>query len=297
MSRTFSRDAVRRVLRITEKQLKAWERQNLVRPATLYGFRELLALRTLIHLRAHRVPPQQIRRAILALTRKLRGVEDPLTELRLYADGKKIRVELEGRAMDAESGQLLLNFDRGELNRLLEFRVKETPQTVHDLRQEAEHWFQRGLDLEASGAPAQEVIEAYRKAIDFDPHSAGALVNLGTVYFNARNLTEAERYYQQATEADPEYALAHFDLANLFDERGDRVRAMEHYLAAIRISPTYADAHYNVALLYQASGQPMKAVGHWLTYLKLDSSSQWAAIARRELNKLRDATVVRGFRG
>ena len=137
MSQTFSRAAARRVLQITERQLKAWERQNLVRPATLYGFRELLALRTLIHLRAHRVPPQQIRRAILALTRKLRGVEDPLTELRLYADGKKIRVELEGRAMDAESGQLLLNFDRGELNRLLEFRVKETPQTVRDLRQEA----------------------------------------------------------------------------------------------------------------------------------------------------------------
>ncbi len=297
MSQTFSREAARRVLHITERQLKAWERQNLVRPATLYGFRELLALRTLIHLRAHRVPPQQIRRAILALTRKLRGVVDPLTELRLYADGKKIRVELEGRAMDAESGQLLLNFDRGELNRLLEFRVKETPRTVRDLRQEAEHWFQRGLDLEAGGAPVEEVIEAYQKAIEFDPHSAGALVNLGTVYFNARDFAEAERYYQQATEVDPEYALAHFDLANLFDERGDRVRAMEHYLAAIRISPTYADAHYNAALLYQASNQPMKAVSHWLTYLKLDPSSQWATIARRELNKLRDATVVQGSRG
>jgi len=30
--------------------------------------------------------------------------------------------------------------------------------------------------------------------------------------------------------------------------------------------------------------------------LKLDPSSQWAMIARRELNKLRDATVVRGSR-
>ena len=296
MSQTFSREAALRVLRITEKQLRTWERQNLVRPATSYGFRELVALRTLIDLRAHRVPPQQIRRAILALTRKLRGVEDPLTELRLYADGRKIRVELEGRAMDAESGQLLLNFDQSELKRLLEFRVKETPRTVRDLRQEAEHWFQRGLDLEASGAPVEEVIEAYKKAIEFDPRSAGALVNLGTVYFNARNLAQAERYYQQATEVDPEYALAHFDLANLFDERGERARAMEHYLAAIRISPAYADAHYNAALLYQASNQPMKAVSHWMTYLKLDPSSQWATFARRELNKLRDATVVRGSR-
>jgi tetratricopeptide (TPR) repeat protein len=297
MTQTFSREATRRLLRISEKQLKRWEQQKLVQPAAAYGFRELVALRTLIKLRASHVPPQQIRRAILALTRKLRGVQDPLTELKLYADGKKIRVELEGRAMDAESGQLLLNFNHGELNRLLEFRAKESPRAERDLRLEAEHWFQRGLDMEAAGAPAKEVIEAYQKAVELDPHSAGALVNLGTIYFNARNFVQAEQYYQRATEVDPDYALAHFDLANLFDERGDRTRALEHYLAAIRIAPNYADAHYNIALLYQGANQPMKAVSHWTTYVKLDPSSQWAAIARRELDKLRDAAVVRGSRG
>jgi len=77
-------------------------------------------------------------------------------------------------------------------------------------------------------------------------------------------------------------------------ERGDRARAMEHSLTAIRISPTYADAHYNVALLYQAANQTMKAVRHWTTYLKLDPTSQWAAVARRELTRLRDATLVHG---
>lgn len=294
MSQVYSRDAARRLLQISERQLKSWEQQSLLRPATQYGFRELVALRTLAHLRAQRVPPAQIRRAIAALGRKLRGVEDPLQELRLYADGKKVRVELEGRAMEAESGQMLFNFDRGELNRLLEFRAKENPRAARDQRQEAEHWFQQGLDLEAKGAPAKEIIAAYEKAIELDPHSTGALVNLGTVHFNTRNLAKAEQYYRQATEVDPGYALAHFDLGNLFDERGDRARAMEHYLTAIRISPTYADAHYNVALLYQASNQTMKAVGHWTTYLKLDPTSQWAAIARRELTKLRDATLVRG---
>jgi tetratricopeptide (TPR) repeat protein len=296
MSQTFSREAARRLLRISEKQLKSWEQQKLVHPAAEYGFRELLALRTLIKLRANRVPPQTIRRVIQALIKKLRGVKDPLTELSLYADGKRIRVELEGRAMEAESGQLLLNFKQGELNRLLEFRAKESPRAERDLRQEAEHWFQRGLDLEAAGAPSKEVVAAYLKAVELDPHSAGALVNLGTIYFNARNFTLAERFYRQATEVDPNYALAHFDLANLFDERGDRKRALEHYLAALKIAPAYADAHYNVALLYQGDNQPMKAVSHWLAYVKLDPSSQWATIARRELNKLRDATVVRGSR-
>ncbi len=69
---------------------------------------------------------------------------------------------------------------------------------------------------------------------------------------------------------------------------------MEHYQAALEIAPTYADAHYNLALLYQGSNQMMKALRHWTEYLKLDPSSHWSTIARRELSKLRKAAVVTG---
>ena len=196
--------------------------------------------------------------------------------------------------MEAESGQLLLNFDAVELKRLLEFRKPEAVNADQVKRAAAEHWFQRGLELEQTGAPLAEVVEAYQKAVELDPTSAGALVNLGTIQFNARNWKDAERYYLEALKADPQYALAHFDLANLYDERGNRVQALEHYQAAIEISPTYADAHYNLALLYQGSNQMMNAVRHWTEYLKLDPSSHWSSIARRELSKLRKAAVVSG---
>jgi tetratricopeptide (TPR) repeat protein len=295
-SQAYSRDETRRLLGISARQLKSWEEQKLIAATGSYGFRELLALRTLLKLRSNRVAPLQIRRALTALRVKLRHIENPLTDLRLYADGKKIRVEVDGRAMEAESGQLILNFDEAELSRLLKFPVKDPGSAERERRHEAERWFQRGIELEQTGAPAEEVIDAYQKALDLDPKSAGALVNLGTVYFNTRRWQDAERYYLKALEVDPEYALAHFDLANLYDERGDRARALEHYEAALRISPTYADAHYNLALLYQSANQPMKAVRHWTTYLKLDPSSHWSAIARRELTKLREATVLPGSR-
>lgn len=290
----YSRTETRRLLKITERQLKSWERQKLLPASETYGFKELLALRTLLKLRAARVASSQIRRALTALGVKLRGIHDPLTQLKIYADGKRIRVDIEGRAMEAESGQLLLDFDRVELKRLLEFRAPEQLSADRTRRAAAEHWFQRGLELEQTGAPLEEIIEAYQKAVELDPTSAGALVNLGTIQFNARDFKEAERYYLEALEADPRYALAHFDLANLYDERGDRMRALEHYQSALEISPTYADAHYNVALLFQASNQPMKAVRHWTEYLKLDPSSHWSSIARRELSKLRKAAVVSG---
>ena len=164
----------------------------------------------------------------------------------------------------------------------------------HKSRLAAEQWFEKGLELEQTGAPMEEIIEAYRKASEIDPTSAGALVNLGTVHFNARNWREAERHYRKALEVDPHYALAYFNLGNLYDEKGERSEALAHYLSALRYQPNYADAHYNVALLYQSTGQPLKALGHWKLYLKLDPNSSWAVIARRELAKIKESTIVRG---
>jgi tetratricopeptide (TPR) repeat protein len=290
----YSRDQARRLADITERQLRSWERQKLVSPSDSYAFPQLVALRTLAKLKKSRLPAAQIRRTLAALTRQIRGIQDPLTQLKIYADGRKIRVELEGRAMEAESGQLLLDFDPADLKRLVEFHAKKSPDAERDRRAAAERWFQRGLELEQTGSPIEEIVDAYRKALELDPRSTGALVNLGTIYFNARNWKEAERYYTTALDVDPQYALAHFDLANLYDERGERAKALEHYLAALRVSPNYADAHYNIALVYQGSNQPMKAARHWAAYLKLDPSSQWATLARRELAKLREATVVGG---
>jgi tetratricopeptide (TPR) repeat protein len=293
----YTREEVQRLVGISERQLKSWEDQKLIAHHAVYTFLELLALRTLVKLRGDRVPLLQIKRALTALSKKLRHIENPLTELKLFADGKKVRVEIDGKAMDAESGQLLLNFDQVELRRLLAFPAKDPAAEERERRATAERWFQRGLELEQTGSPIETVMEAYQKAIELDPNSAGALVNLGTIHFNGRDYPRAKTFYEKALEVDPEYALAHFDLANLYDERGDRPKAVEHYQAALRIAPNYADAHYNLALLFQGSNQTMRAVQHWSSYLKLDPASHWANIARRELAKLRAATVLPGSRG
>ena len=144
----YSRDEARRLLGISERQLKSWENQKLVAPTLEYGFRELLALRTLVKLRQNKVATLQIKSALAALRDKLRHIENPLTELKLYTDGKKIRVEVGGNTMDAESGQLLLNFDQVELSRLLEFPGKDPAPAERDQRLVAELWFHRGLELE-----------------------------------------------------------------------------------------------------------------------------------------------------
>jgi len=294
----YSREEVRRLLDISPSLLRSWERQKFVSSSGSFGFSDLLALRTLLGLRKSKIAPALIRQALEALRKRLSDIHNPLQELKIYSHGKKIQVLFEGQRMEPISGQLLLDFDAAEIKKLLSFPEQAAKEKgageKQKSRREAEHWFEKGLELEQTGAPMDQIIEAYQKAAEIDRTSAGALVNLGTVYFNARDWREAERHYRKALEVDPQYALAHFNLGNLFDERGHRSEALSHYLSALQIHPNYADAHYNVALLYQSTGQALKAVHHWKLYLKLDPSSSWATIARRELAKLKDTTIVHG---
>ena len=122
------------------------------------------------------------------------------------------------------------------------------------------------------------------------------MVNLGTIFFHQRKWQKAEAQYLAAIAVDPEYALAAFNLGNLYDERGQRDLALKHYEDALRINPRYGDAHYNLALLFQTEGSAMNAVKHWNAYLKLDPQSDWARVARRELDKLKKSMTSHGLR-
>jgi tetratricopeptide (TPR) repeat protein len=269
--------------------LRNWERKSLLPAVESYSFSDLIAIRTIAELRSKGFRSRQIAEAVESLRRKLAGVKQPLSELRILSNGKKIAVRVAGQQMDAMSGQILINFDASELGDIRAF--PERKRTVNRLR-EAEAWFQKGLDLEETGAPADQVIEAYQKAIELNPGAAGALVNLGTIYYRDRRFDEAEQHYKNALTADPGYPLAEFNLGNLYDEQGRLREAFDHYRRALALNPQYADAHFNLALLCERTGEMLKAVHHWKCYLKLDRSGPWAEIAQRQLDRLRKATVI-----
>lgn len=293
----FSRDEARRIFKVSERQLRSWETQGLLSEREHFTLTDLVALRTLVSLRKNKVAPATVKRAVQALREKMRDGADPLTQFRIYSEGSRVRVDIEGATMEPVSGQLLLNFGEADLKKLLAFpgsRGETDDERRQKQRAEAELLFEKGLSLERAGAPAADTITLYEHAIQLDPACTGALVNLGTIYFNTRRFDKAEELYRRAIEADPQYALAHFNLANLYDERGRRQQALEHYRIALEINPQYGDAHYNLALLYQTMGETMNAVRHWQTYLKIDPGSSWSEIARKELEKLKNATIVRG---
>ena len=285
----YSRADVRRQFRLTERQLKSWERESLVPPLESYSFSDLIAIRTILELRGKGFRSRNIAEAVSSLRRKLDDVKRPLSELRILSDGRKIAVQVAGHKMEALTGQILFDFEAAELGGVRDFPERKQG---GDLLRESEVWFQQGLDLEETGAPVEKVLEAYQKVVELNPAAAGALVNLGTIHYRQRKFGEAERYYKQAIAADPSYPLAEFNLGNLYDEQGRLPEAFHHYKRTLALNPQYADAHFNLALLCERTGDTLKAVLHWKIYLKLDRTGQWAEIARRQLERLREATVI-----
>lgn len=297
---TFTRLKVKRMLAISEHRLRAWEARGFVPAAPTFHFQDVAVMRRLVALEAEGFKPRQMKEAIDSAQKRLGPIRNPLLELKLFRLGKRIGVQGAGYRIDPRTGQMLLDF---------ESRATEQPRSMPSdrldasreqeeakRRAEADRWFQTGLEAEQAAAPINEIIKAYQSAIELNPTMSPALVNLGTLFFNAGYHKQAEDYYRRAVEVDPEYPLAHFNLANLFDDRGERAKALFHYLAALKANASYADAHYNLALLYQTMGETMKALRHWKTYLKLDPGSSWASIARREMRKLKDVTVIAGAR-
>ncbi len=298
---SYSRADALRLLKIDNRQLRSWERQQLVPELAHYRFSDLLLLKRIAKLRAEHAPAKLIKQAQHALVRWLKEVPQEHEDVQVYKDGRRVRVQIGKQRLEPVSGQLIFDFAEEEISKLLELppQARKNGEEITDrLRKkiEADYWFERGLELEQTGGSNERVIEAYQKAAELDPRSAAAVVNLGTVFFHGHAWADAERQYKKALDIDPDYALAHFNLGNLYDEQDDPASALHHYLEALRIHPKYADVHYNLALLYQGSRDTSNAMRHWRAYLKLDGSSEWAQIARRELRNLENAMVLEGKR-
>ena len=296
--RSYDRNEVCRLLGLRERALGQWEDHGFIARAERYDFRDIVALRTLKELRNKRVRPEKIRMALASLRQKLGGVSDPLQELKIYSDGRRLSVQVDGARMEPVSGQLLLDFDKVEIRRLLNFPSQRAEETlaaaIEGKRRESRVWFERGIEMEQSGASADRVIAAYMKALEFDPEAAEVHLNIGTVLFSMKKWPEAEKHYRAALQLRPDYSMAWFNLGNVYDELHSWQQALDCYLHSLQIEPGYADAHYNVALLYQGMGDTMKALKHWRLYLKLDPAGYWAGIARREVQKLRREALVHG---
>jgi tetratricopeptide (TPR) repeat protein len=284
----YSRTDLLRILRLTARQLTAWEKAGLIAPAETYSFFDLLQVKKVRDLCARRVRPAVIRESLQAMQKQVAGMENPLLEAGAYSTGARVVFRHEGKALEPIAGQFVMDFDPADKVVAADPRLRAitADQGVAEL-------FARGIALEEEPSTQTEAIEVYQKVLELEPQHAATHINLGTIFYNRQDFTKAEHHYRAAIEADPRYALAYFDLGNVLDETGRVPEAIKAYSTALMLAPTYGDAHYNLALAYEKIKQPRKALKHWRAYVRLDSAGPWSVHARNQIRRILTSDALR----
>lgn len=282
----YSRADLLRILRLTTRQLAAWEKAGLVAAAESYSFFDLLQIKKVRDLCARKVRPAMIRQSLEAMQKQAAGMENPLLEAGAFTTGHRIAFRHKGKVVEPIAGQFMFDFSpEGRVvtsTPMATVRTEPEPADVAAL-------FARGIALEEDPNNQAHAIATYEKVLELDPDHAAAHINLGTLYYNRQEYALAEKHYRRAIEVDARYALAYFDLGNVLDETGRVAEAIQIYNTALQLAPTYADAHYNLALAYEKVKESRKALKHWRAYVKLDTTGPWAVHARNQIQRILQA--------
>jgi tetratricopeptide (TPR) repeat protein len=284
----YTRDDLLRILRITPRQLAAWERAGLVATVENYSFFDLLQVKKVRDLCAKKVKPAVIRQSLEAMQRQVAGMENPLLEAAAFTTGHRVAFRHEGKILEPIAGQFLMDFSGAESLVPSSAATVMKPKPV-PVDNNAADLFAKGIALEEDPNKQSEAIATYQQVLDLEPGHAAAHINLGTLYYNRQEYQAAEKHYRAAIDIDPRYALAYFDLGNVLDETGRVAEAIQTYKTALQLAPTYADAHYNLALAYEKTREPRKALKHWQAYVKLDSAGPWSIHARNQVRRILQA--------
>jgi tetratricopeptide (TPR) repeat protein len=234
------------------------------RNAYLFSFQDVVVLRTAHRLHAARIAPQKILRALDALRAAL-PPDMPLTTLRISAVGGDVAVSEGDRQWEAESGQMLFEFDVAPAGPAIEFLDRPKSDTKEENPPtSAAQWLTRALALEPSDASAAEA--AYRQAIAADADTLAAYVNLGALLCDAGRCHDAALLMFDAAGRFPDEPLLHFNLAIALEDQQRLDEALERYAISLALDPDLVDAHFNKARLHERLGQPHLAWRHYGAY-------------------------------
>lgn len=278
----YSRQDVLRILRITRRQLQAWERSGLISTVESYGFSELSQLRLLRELQGQRMRPASIRRSVEAM-QAVSGMVNPLQQSAVVSTGGRLVFRTEGAMVDPIRRQLVFDFEPRVASAMTLSIAESAAVGAGEVK--VQQLFFEAIQAEEAGE-RKLAMNLYERILDLSPGFPAALINLGTIHYHAGRFDVAEKLYRRATEADPNYVLAFFDLGNVLDELKRSAESIRAYEMALELAPEYADAHYNLAMAYERKGLRRKALEHWRQYLRMDRSGPWSEHARTQLRKL-----------
>lgn len=126
-----------------------------------------------------------------------------------------------------------------------------------------EHLAQRG---EVGVRPADPLID------ELEELKRGERVHVfrGRTAFRAGDFDAAAREFRQAVEADPQSVTARVNLGSALGQAGDRIGAIHSFRKALELDPKAASAHFNLGVLLGLEGKSDEAVEHLRTAAELE---------------------------
>jgi tetratricopeptide (TPR) repeat protein len=228
-----------------------------------FTFQDLMLLRTAHALQESKIPPRRILRSLARLKATLPH-ELPLTGLRITAIGPDVAVRDRQGQWQADSGQLLMDFDVAPVGGSVAFLERSASSPAGP---DAAAWFERGVALEATDPAGAEA--AYRQALALAPDEAEAYLNLGAMWSEAGRFAELAALSEQAVAHCPDEALVHFNHGVALDHLERLPEAVASYERSLALDPTLADAHYNLGRLREQLGDQHGALRHFSAYRRL----------------------------
>ena len=232
-------------------------KRRLIQPAIQLGrtyrfaFNDLLVMRVAKELLPNRRRLEPVQRSLERA--RVLAPGRPVSSLKLHNDEGRIVLSDNGVLIEADSGQLQLDF-RLEHERP-EGKVEESfgPARVRERFEEA-----RRLAEE----DPLKALTIYSDLVGREPGNFEAHIRLATLLERDGDLVGALRHLLGAAAIVPASADVHLRLGRLYRRRSDDRQALRSFLLAIDCDPTSVEAHRNAAELFDAIGRRRDAQRH-----------------------------------
>ncbi|MFZ0889376.1 MAG: MerR family transcriptional regulator [Candidatus Binataceae bacterium] len=256
-AQTFSTRAAARILAVSPDRIRYWVRRRLINPAVTDGrqyrfaFNDLLVMRLakeLLPSRRHLEPIQRCFERVRALL----GPGRQVTSLKLSDQAGTIVVRERRFSFEAESGQLLLDFDAlprlgGTVSGGL--AAKRAREMVEEIERVA-------------GDDSGLMYEMFGNLLQCEPRTLRAHLERAAMMEAQGELTSALKHLLSAATIDPANAEVYIRLGRLHRRRGETDNAIKSFLHAVKCDSASLNAHRNLAELFEKMGRKREALRH-----------------------------------